>query len=153
MKAHRKTPSMSSKKTIPVDRTASHEALENDSWGASPPDEDSFLIHECHRLRRVPVGELTTDNLRKLIGQNIGLHFLLPLALEILESDPLAEGDFYCGDLLKSCLTIDSAFWGTAPEMYVRLKAIAVKAAQLPPLKYAVEREVQKLASAFAAAR
>jgi hypothetical protein len=30
-----------------------------------------------------------------MIGQSIGLPYLLPLALEHLRKDPLAEGDFF----------------------------------------------------------
>jgi len=35
-----------------------------------------------------------------MIGQGIGLRFLLPRALEELQKNPFAEGDFFEGDLL-----------------------------------------------------
>ena len=48
----------------------------------------------------VPVRELTTENLRILIGQQIGLECLVPLALDALEQSPFESGDYYPGDLL-----------------------------------------------------
>ena len=46
-----------------------------------------------------------------MIGQNIGLNFLIPLAIDELKQNKLAEGDFYEGDLLKSVLTSDTDYW------------------------------------------
>ncbi len=65
-----------------------------------PPDSATDLVRRCHRLRRVPVGELTTEGLRVLLGQQIGVPTLLPLAVARLV-DPLAAGD-YPGDLLQA---------------------------------------------------
>src|SRR5512132_3556790 len=73
--------------------------LEGVVWG--PPTYDSHLVRTCHRLRTKPVGEFGVEDLRIMIGQNIGLPFLLPLALERLEEGPWASGDMYPGDLLK----------------------------------------------------
>ncbi|MCP3766638.1 contact-dependent growth inhibition system immunity protein [Streptomyces sp. MAR25Y5] len=47
----------------------------------------------AHALRRRPIGELAVEDMRLLIGQNVGLAHLLPLALEVLRDDPMAEGD------------------------------------------------------------
>ena len=46
-----------------------------------------------------------------MIGQNIGLNFLIPIAIEKLKQNILAEGDFYEGDLLKSVLTSETDYW------------------------------------------
>ncbi len=46
-----------------------------------------------------------------MISQDIGTKFLVPLAIEILSKNPLVEGDFYEGDLLKSVLTVKPEFW------------------------------------------
>ncbi len=37
-----------------------------------------------HALRKRPVGELSTEEMRRLIGQDIGMCWLLPMALEHL---------------------------------------------------------------------
>lgn len=46
-----------------------------------------------------------------MIGQNIGLTWLIPLALDKLQVDILAEGDFYEGDLLVSVLKTSPSYW------------------------------------------
>jgi hypothetical protein len=46
-----------------------------------------------------------------MIGQQIGLDYLVPLAIETLENDLFAEGNYYEGDLLKSVLSIRTDFW------------------------------------------
>ena len=51
-----------------------------------------------------------------MIGQNIGLNFLIPLALDELKQNILAEGDFYEGDLLKSVLTSYTDYCKTGKE-------------------------------------
>jgi len=65
--------------------------LEGVYWAA--PDFDSHVVRESNRLRLVPLGELTVENLRLVIGQRIGLTYLVPLAIEHLEANPLVEGD------------------------------------------------------------
>ena len=52
-----------------------------------------------------------TEDLRILIGQNIGNEYLIPLAIRILEKDILAAGNFYEGDLLVSVLRSDGEYW------------------------------------------
>ena len=83
--------------------------LERSDWGE--PTYDSYFVTISHRLRRVPLRQFTVEDLRIMIGQNIGLQYLVPLALEHLRKDPLAEGDFYPGDLLKMVLAADAHFW------------------------------------------
>ena len=92
-------------------RSKTLQELENSDWGE--PTYDSYLVSTVHRLRRKPLKEFTIEDLRILIGQNVGLPYLLPLAIERLEENPLAEGDYYPGDLLKSVLIIEESFWRT----------------------------------------
>ena len=98
-----------------VDRTQTLEEIEKESW--VEPQLDSRLARECHRLRKVPVNKLSTENLRLLIGQKISLNILVPLALEILELNPLAEGKMYRGDLLVSVARVPQEFWEEHPEL------------------------------------
>lgn len=91
------------------DLSKSLQELENCDWGE--PMYDSHLVATCHKLRRVPLKLFNTENLRIMIGQNIGLKFLVPLALKHLQAHPLAQGDFYPGDLLVSLLRVETLFW------------------------------------------
>lgn len=92
-----------------MDRTRTLEQLENSKW--ADHDFETNLVRRCHELRKIPLDQLETEDLRLLIGQQIGLKFLLDLAVEKLTLDILAEGDYYPGDLLKSVLTIDNSYW------------------------------------------
>jgi hypothetical protein len=68
--------------------------------------------------------DLSTEDLRLLVGQNIGLHYLIPLALDLLEVDPWSEGDFYRGDLLMSVVQVETSFWSEHPEAVGRYQAV-----------------------------
>jgi hypothetical protein len=94
----------------PSELDKSLQQLEDSDWG-KPGEHDTDLIKNCLRLRRVPVRNLSIRDLQLLIGQNIGLAYLFPLALEHLRKNALVEGIFYPGDLLHSVLTVESAFW------------------------------------------
>ena len=89
-----------------VDKTL--EELEDADWGE--PSYHSHLVETCHELRRKPLRDFTIEDLRIMIGQQIGLPFLVPLALDILEQNPLAEGDFFAGDLLYSVFRVRLVF-------------------------------------------
>src|SRR6266513_2042283 len=91
------------------DRTKTLEQLENSDW--SEPEYDSYLVTTMYRLRRKPLNEFTVEDLRIMIGQHIGLRYLIPFAIERLSEDPLVAGDFYRGDLLKNVLSVQPDFW------------------------------------------
>ncbi len=104
------------------DRCKSLEELERGAWGE--PAYDSFLVTTAHRLRRKPLADFTTEDLRIMIGQQIGLPFLIQLAVERLEVEPLAEGDFYPGDLLKAVLGVGEQFWSVHHDSCQRVRQI-----------------------------
>ena len=60
------------------DRRKSLQQLEKQDW--VDPGFDSQLVRTCHRLWRIPLAEFTAGDLRIMIGQGIGLPFLVPLA-------------------------------------------------------------------------
>ena len=74
------------------------EEIERDYWGES--DFPSHVVTECHRLRKIPIQNLDIEGLRMLLSQRVGVPHILPIVSEILEENPLVEGDFYAGDLL-----------------------------------------------------
>lgn len=123
---------------IDFDTARSLQELEKEDWGE--PDFGSHLAEECHRLRRVPLKEFSVENLRIMIGQNIGSDYLVPLALEILVKNPLAEGDYYPGDFLVSVLRVESSFWLAHPSLKMTAKHIADEAIEIPSISK-IERE------------
>ncbi|MFG1775829.1 contact-dependent growth inhibition system immunity protein [Micromonospora sp. NPDC049051] len=98
------------------------EQLERDVWPDPGPDGTS-LVRRCTELRRKPVGEFTVEDLRIMLGQQIGVSALLPLAVEVLLRDPLAEGDYYPGDLLINVLRLPDAAWSNLRAERKRLAA------------------------------
>jgi hypothetical protein len=97
--------------------------LEGVVWG--PPGFESALVTNVHRLRRVPLKEYRLEDLRLMIGQEVGLPYLVPRALDHLEAHPLAEGDLYPGDLLAAVARLPDEFWSARPQLLPRaLRAI-----------------------------
>ena len=95
------------------------ENLEKNHW--SQPTNNSHLVTRCHELRKTPLADFTTGDLRIMIGQQIGLNYLVPLALEALTNDLFVEGDFFKGDLLKNVLAISTDFWDNNKNYWVAL--------------------------------
>src|SRR3712207_2262692 len=85
--------------------------LEGVEWG--PPTYDSALVTNVHRLRRVPLKQYRLEDLRLMIGQQVGLSYLVPRALDHLEAHPLASGDFYPGDLVAAVARLPDTFWSS----------------------------------------
>ena len=98
------------------------EELENTS--REEPEHTSSLVINCRRLLKIPLKDLDTENIRMLVGQKIGLKYLMPLALDFLEHDHFCSGDFYNGDLLSAVLSVDSGYWNENNELFYRLSDI-----------------------------
>jgi hypothetical protein len=109
-----------------MDKSKSLQQLEEHDWGE--PAFESHLVQTCHRLRRKPLDEFTPEDLRIMIGQAIGLDYLVPLALDKLECDPFTGGDFFPGDLLAAVFGVDDSFWAAHPALESRVKAIPGRA-------------------------
>jgi hypothetical protein len=100
------------------------EQIEGDFWG-DPPADATRLTATVHELRQRPVEQLGIEDLRVLTAQRVGLAVVVPLALARLEENPLAEGDFYPGDLLVAVLRVPPAYWQSHPDEAARLRTVA----------------------------
>lgn len=109
-----------------IDTSKSLEQLEQDYWGDANPD-SSPITSECHRLRQVPLRDLTAGDLLLLIRRDISLQRLVPLALSLVEANPLLEGRYYPADLTIALLRSESSFWDRHPEYCRRLIAAGRK--------------------------
>jgi CDI immunity proteins len=112
-----------------VDRTKSLQQLDGKDWGE--PTYFSSLVVECHRLHRIRLNDFTIENLRIMISQELNLEYLIPLALERLCSNPLAEGKYYPGDLLDAVVRVNNEFWLSYPELRDEVAIIAKKSTSL----------------------
>jgi hypothetical protein len=111
--AEQQIPADESKRTL--------DTVDPPAWGPAPSD-TTPLIRRCHELRTKPLREFTVEDLRIMIGQQVALNRLVPIALDRLRPDPLIEGDCYPGDLLASTLRVDAAFWKRLPDLEVELR-------------------------------
>jgi len=90
--------------------------------GPALPTEEEFPLPAWYRsVRGTPLGELGVEDLSKAIRQNIHLEQVVPLALQRLESEPLA-GEMYDGELLASLKSVPPEYWPRheAERLYVK---------------------------------
>ncbi|MCS7478126.1 contact-dependent growth inhibition system immunity protein [Umezawaea endophytica] len=92
-------------------------------WGAVPSDATA-LMRTVYELRRRPIGTLQPEDLRVLVGQQVGLDVLVPRTVTLLEQNPLLEGDYYPGDVLVSVLRLPSTYWSANPAQRTAVEAI-----------------------------
>jgi hypothetical protein len=90
-------------------------------------------VRTVHELRRKPIGQLDVEDLRILLGQDVGTEVLLPYALTVLERNPFAEGDYYPGDLLSAVLTLPLEHWQANPVYSERIGRIVSTVESIGP--------------------
>ncbi|WP_145046487.1 contact-dependent growth inhibition system immunity protein [Paenibacillus xylanexedens] len=98
-----------------VDITKTLEELEGEYW--DEPNFASSLVIQVHQLRKKSLCELNNEDLRLLIGQQINLDLILPLAIEKLIQNPLESGDMHIGDLFCSVLKVEKEYWNEHKEL------------------------------------
>ena len=106
-----------------LDINKSVEQIEEVFWDEHT-EYPTALIKRCFQLRKKKIKDLTVSELRTLIGQNIGLEVLHPVAIELIKKNVLVEGDYYPGDLLQSLLDINCDFWQSNKDSWRILKNI-----------------------------
>jgi hypothetical protein len=117
---------------------------ELEGFDAGDPPFDSYLLRTIYALRRKPIGEFTIEDLRITILQDRGIPYLLPLALERLEAEPLVEGHLYRGDLLMSVLSSEP-HWGGSLEVTARVRRVVERALDQLSRVEAVDRAAGEL--------
>lgn len=123
-----------------MNRDLSLEEIEGRRWSV-PAGGETRLMATVRELRRKPIGGLTVEDMRLLIRQDVGVAYLLPLAMEVLRVNPLAEGDMYEGDLLAAVLTRSAEVWRDFPELRREVREIVSELADVPPT---LKREVEE---------
>ncbi len=99
--------------------------LEDDDWGE--PTYQSYVVCTGHRLRKKKLCDFTAEDLRFMLGQQISLSVLMPMAIDYLELvDPFAGGDMNHGTLLFNALKVDQKFWQENPKLWYRMNVILV---------------------------
>jgi hypothetical protein len=86
---------------------------------------DSSALATTYRyLYEKPLKDFTVEDFRVMIGQGIGLEFLIPSAVELLQENPFVQGDYYPGDLLSAVMQVEPSFWRTHQDVYWKVSEI-----------------------------
>lgn len=75
-------------------------------------------------LRHVPLEKLSDGDMWTLIRQAIGLDYLVSMALDRLETNPLIKAKRTEGDLLSAVLCADALVWKRHPAYRARVMAL-----------------------------
>ncbi len=87
------------------------EQLENDFIPLSNRSSVTGLVYNVLSLRKKLLKDYSIDDLRLCISQNEGLPYLIPIAIPIIEKNPLV-GEFpFPGALLLALLRSNKLFW------------------------------------------
>ncbi len=103
--------------------TKSIEQLEKDIW-ENPSEFPTDMVEKCYRYRKISIAELTDEQIRLLISQQIGTEHLIGIALEKLEQNILTECDFYEGDLLVAVSNLPTEFWNENQSEFQKFKKL-----------------------------
>jgi CDI immunity proteins len=119
--------------------------LEGEDWGE--PNYPSYVVTNCHRLRNKSLREFAPEDLRFMVGQQISLPILMPMALDVLELVvPFVGGDMNHGTLLYNALKVNKKFWQDHPQLWYRMNVVLV---DLYSFREFIEQELVPAAEAF----
>jgi hypothetical protein len=68
--------------------------------------------------------EYTAEDLRVTISRQLALSRLVPIAIELLEENPLIEAGYYPGDLLEAVLGVDEQYWRSNRDQWDAVREI-----------------------------
>lgn len=100
--------------------------LDPPAWGPPPPGATS-LMRRAHALRSKALDDFTSEDLRLAVSQRIALAHVLPRAVAVLQANPMAEGDFYPGDLLAAVRRLPPDAWAKRPDLLEAVRGLGVK--------------------------
>jgi hypothetical protein len=102
--------------------------LEGWQWNTEVPNhESSFVERKFYDLHKVKLKDYTAEDIRFMIGQNTGIEYLIPMAIEIFHTDIFIETDFYKGSLLEKVLEIPQDYWTQFPKQKKELLELIEK--------------------------
>ena len=99
------------------------ENLEKDFWGE--PTYDSYLVSRTHEIRKLPLTDLTNDDIAMMLRQKFSLDYIVPLATDKLRVDILAYGDTGSeGAIMDAILKIPADFWRVNKDYWMTIKKL-----------------------------
>jgi hypothetical protein len=102
------------------------ENLENDYWGEAAYD--SFLVKRTHEIRKLPLLELTNDDIAMMLRQKFSPDYIVPLAIDKLRIDILSYGENGNeGAIMEAVLKLPSDFWRLNIDYWKIIKELLVE--------------------------
>lgn len=92
---------------------------------------ESPMVKKVFNLYEKPLSSFSVEDLRLMIGQEVALEFLMPIAIELLEENPFVSGDYFYGDLLQSVLSVKRSFWQNNIDLYWQVAEIVTALPQI----------------------
>lgn len=86
------------------------------------PEDKLPLLPREKDFSKILLKDFNNENLRFMINQGLGWKFLVPIAIEVLQENPFAEGGY--GNLLGSVLNVKDKFWQNNPSLYQKVEEI-----------------------------
>ena len=77
----------------------------------SLPGDDSYVQQKLVELKTKPFADFSIEDLRFVLLHRIGHDVAVPIAIDRLSENVLAEGDLYQGDLLFALISFDDDYW------------------------------------------
>ena len=95
-------------------------------------------------VRGVPLDRLSVEDISKAVRQRIHVLHVVPLALRMLQSDPLV-GELYDGELLVALKSVPDTYWTQQPEKAQVLMAITEQLLQPGTIDADLQKDVKEL--------
>jgi hypothetical protein len=70
-----------------------------------------------------PLASTTRHDLLVALVHGSCLGAVVPMALDVVEEDPLATAGQFAGDLLRGLMEVPGSYWGRHPRHYARYRA------------------------------
>ena len=123
-------------------------------WKGEIPieNESSSIQLRTYELYHKRIENFDADDIRFMIGQKIGLKYIIPIALHYLKEDILIETIYYEGDLLKVVLLLDNAFWKKNLKLYSEVYQLLLSNKELLDkldLSFESDRKLKKQCNDF----
>lgn len=103
--------------------------LERDDWGDCKSE--SEIIQRLFKLRHKPLKLIELSDLRTAIHFGVGMDYVLPIALDLLWSDPWLSSGNYAGDLLEAILRASPDFYLANQNYHRKVVGVAVDAVRV----------------------
>jgi hypothetical protein len=110
-----------------------------------PATSEEYPLPAWYRaVREIPLEELSVEDICKACRQQIHLEQVVPMALRILQSNPVA-GEMYDGELLVSLKSVPIGYWLKCSEDATTLKEIVEKALALDATSDDVRQDAKEV--------